>query len=129
MFGNYPVDWTHEREWRTKIRRYHYLDWGLTPKEGVPLLLPPTGFDYRVPLPVIIVKTQEEALGMKEWLAELPEYAGSNGYIKHYYKNRQSLRVLALDSVSEKLAVGDWGRQSLDALPSEPPMKARPVIR
>lgn len=42
QYGDYPLDWTHEREWRTRVRKYHFLDWGETPDEGVPLVLPPT---------------------------------------------------------------------------------------
>jgi hypothetical protein len=39
-FGGYPIDWTHEREWRARVKEYCYPDLGSTPSEGVPLLMP-----------------------------------------------------------------------------------------
>src|SRR5262249_1558532 len=29
--NSYPSDWTHEREWRTRVRNHDHIDWGKTP--------------------------------------------------------------------------------------------------
>ena len=38
--GGYPLDWTHEREWRATAIKYSYGSLGIFEGEGVPLLLP-----------------------------------------------------------------------------------------
>jgi hypothetical protein len=98
-FG-YSIDWTHEREWRAKVNRFYFLDWGLTPKEGVPLVLPPSFSEHRLPRPVVIVKTSEEATDLRRWFAALPAYQGGNGFVKKLYENRGNLHVVALESVT-----------------------------
>ena len=31
----YPLDWSHEREWRARPKRFYYRDWGISPEEGM----------------------------------------------------------------------------------------------
>jgi hypothetical protein len=42
--GTFPVDWTHEREWRSVVREVTCGAFGKSPTEGVPLLLPPVKY-------------------------------------------------------------------------------------
>lgn len=114
LFGNFPIDWTHEREWRARIKRYSSLDWGFTPCEGVPLLLPPSNIDgkFVISLPQILVRTLKDATALRQWLAEIPEYEGRNGFIKQLYAYYPDLKIIPLDVVAERLEAGDgrWGR-------------------
>lgn len=113
-FSGYPLDWTHEREWRTKVEKYNFLDWGLTPDEGIPLVLPPihNGKEFVIALPKILVRTVEEAKDLREWLAGLPKYEGMNGFIKKLYENLTQLWIVPLDFINERLEIGDtrWAR-------------------
>jgi hypothetical protein len=116
---NYSIDWTHEREWRTKVCSYHFLDWGLTPGEGVPLVLPPVLPDHRVSLPIVIVKTSEEAFQLKSWLGAFPPYVGNNGFVKKLYENSRNLRILAVNMIANRGFADEnrWGR--LETLPEQ----------
>jgi hypothetical protein len=118
-FGNYPIDWTHEREWRALVRRFAWLNWGLTPEEGVPLILPPGYIDGTLvmSLPLILVRTLEEATELHEWLTGLPEYEGTNHFVRQLYAHFAELKIIPLDVVSERLEAGDsrWAR--LETLP------------
>ncbi len=116
-FGGYPLDWTHEREWRATVNEYHVLEHGTYQMDGVPLLLPPDG--KTLLLPWILVRSTSEALEMRNWIKDLPEYSGSNGMMKIYRENLRFAPVLALEVAEAKLAEGahKWGR--FDTLPYE----------
>jgi hypothetical protein len=108
-FGWYPLDWTHEREWRARVNKYNFLDWGLTPEEGIPLVLPPihNGEKFDIALPRILVRTIAEVKELREWLAGLPKYEGRNGFIKKLYENLTQLWIVPLDFIYGKLEIGD----------------------
>jgi len=115
-YGNYPIDWTHEREWRARVRieSFDYLDWGSPPIEGVPLVLPTTSVDGKLVMsyPKILVWYKEDATELREWLATLPDYEGTNDFIKQFYAHLSDLEIIPLEVVSEKLKGGDdkWAR-------------------
>jgi hypothetical protein len=119
QYGNYPLDWTHEREWRAKIEKYNFLDWGLTPDDGVPLILPPsyTNKGFVISLPRILVRTLEEATGLRNWFLGLPKYEGSNGFIKQLYENFSKLFIVPIDFVYERITSGDNKWTRLETLP------------
>ncbi len=105
--ANFPLDHTHEREWRARVMQYHYLDWGLTPIEGVPLVLPPELHEPQVWLPWILVRTSDQASELRGWLSDLPEYEGGNGFIQQFYAYRAHLVIVALDTVRDYLSAGE----------------------
>ena len=114
-FGGYPLDWTHEREWRATVKGYHVLDRGTYPSDGVPLLLPPDG--ERLYLPWILVRSETEVSDLRQWIQELPSYTGENGMLKEYFRQLPYTAILSLDNVESRLAAGyaDWAR--FDTLP------------
>ena len=81
-FGDYPIDWTHEREWRTRVFQCNYEKIGTTPAEGVPLILPPEyeSQKTRLILPWILVRKEEEVRELKAWMATVPPYNGSKRF-------------------------------------------------
>jgi hypothetical protein len=102
-----PSDWTHEREWRTKVQRDRFPDWGNTPEEGMPLVLPCVYVDNKLvialPLPRILVKTLQEARQLREWIAGLPAYSGTNEYIKQLYTHFAEVKIIPLEFVRERI--------------------------
>ena len=109
-FRNYPIDWTHEREWRATVNEM-YLD------DGVPLLLPPTNKPASPPW--ILVKSRAEAGEMRNWIKDLPPYTGENGMIKEYRESLPSAPIIPLEVVQSKLPAGEQKWARLDTLPLE----------
>ena len=119
-FNYYPLDWTHEREWRATVNGYHVLGRGTYLNDGVPLLLPPLSLpqtDETIFLPWILVKSETEATEMRNWIRDLPPYTGENGMMREYRKNLPFAPIIPLEVVKSKLSQGeqDWAR--LDTLP------------
>lgn len=117
--GGYPLDFTHEREWRARVKGYHYLHLGTSPGEGVPLLLPPNleGSEWVLSLPWILVKEKAEADELRQWMAGLPPYSGSNGVLQRYFKDLSNMLIVPLDEVENHLKQGDTRWARLDTLP------------
>ena len=119
--GGYPIDWTHEREWRVKTASYSYGPLGVGPEEGVPLLLPPVsypGSDKPVlALPRFLVSNRSEMEDLKEELRKLPTYRGANAVLKYYFDIAPQAVVIPLDEVSAHLEDGDQRYARLETLP------------
>lgn len=119
--GGYPVDWTHEREWRSRVNRYHYLDLASTPGEGVPLLLPPDSGSPNpaLVLPWFLVKENHEVEELEQWIARLPSYSGSNRWLQKYFEVLPKVPIVPLDKVRQRLNQEDMRWTRLDTLPYE----------
>lgn len=119
--GGYPVDWTHEREWRAIQRTYSYGDLGLAPADGIPLLLPPVSFPSSekpvLSLPRFLVKTAAESQELKEWINHLPPYKGNNGVCCYYFDVLPKAIVIPLETVEARLTGGDLRYARLETLP------------
>jgi len=113
----YVVDWTHEREWRCRVETYSDARLGLTPQEGIPLLLPVV-YNHEIRkltryLPKILVSEKKEKELIKETIEELSQQWGTecqNKYLQGYFKLLPKTKVIALDELednpeAEKL---DW---------------------
>jgi len=104
----YVVDWTHEREWRCKVRTYHDPKLGNTPSEGIPLLLPSV-YDYERGqfinyLPKILVRKGDEKEALEELINELsPEWTEScqHSYLKSYFRLLPKAKVIALKELED----------------------------
>lgn len=117
----YVIDWTHEREWRCRIRPYHDIG-GSLPEEGMPILLPGV---YEVSkwvsyLPIVLVAERSE----KEILVDLINMAAAewksqckNRYLQDYYEKLPKVRIVVIKEVEQHLASGEieWGR--LETIP------------
>lgn len=119
--GGYPVDWTHEREWRVRAVEYSYGSLGTSPKDGIPLLLPP---QMRVPqpywyLPWILVRKEAEAKALRQFIASLPPYSGTNKILSIYFENLAKMPVVPLEEVEAHQKAGDTRWARLDTLPLE----------
>jgi hypothetical protein len=122
--NGYPIDWTHEREWRARVKPYHYLELGNTPPDGIPLLLPPSPASAssskpKLHLPWILVKRPEEVHALKQWINDLPSYNGQNGFLKHYFQNLDKAPMIALEEVENRLEQGNVSWSRIDTLPIE----------
>jgi len=114
-----PIDFTHEREWRARVIVRDFPRWGLTPEEGVPLVLPPIDIvgESVISLPRIIVINSEIAEDLREWLKASPEYKGKNIYIKYLHTRYTELKIIPLDIVRENLEKRDKRWSRLDTIP------------
>jgi hypothetical protein len=104
--NGYVVDWTHEREWRCRVRTYHDLKFGNTPPEGIPLLLPAIydqeREDHIYYLPKILVRDGDEKETIEEVIKELlPEWLGAcqSSYLKNYFSVLPKVNVVVLSEL------------------------------
>jgi hypothetical protein len=119
--GGYPIDWTHEREWRARATKYLYASGGTSPEEGIPLLLPPR---MAVPKPVwylpwILVRNGTEVDAFHQFISGLPKYTGTSKILDLYFKLLKKAPVISIDDIETKMKNKDdrWSR--LDTLPLE----------
>lgn len=120
QLGGYPVDWTHEREWRVRATKHMYGDLGVWSEEGVPLLLPPDHQEDGKPiyyLPWVIVRTRFDAAIVRKFIADLPAYQGSSKILDLYFKRMPSVPVVSFEDVADAADDPNWAR--LDTLPIE----------
>jgi hypothetical protein len=102
----YVVDWTHEREWRCRVRVCHDSKLGDTPSGGLPLLLPAV-YDYERTkwiyyLPKILVHTGDEKETVVQLIKELlPGWmkACQSSYLKGYFELLPEAKVIALNEL------------------------------
>lgn len=120
----YPIDFTHEREWRAKVNASYHKSEGYLPKEGIPIFLPPVaiGGEERKysPSPYILVQKKEE----KETLIKVVEICWpdwkekcQNEYLKKQFDRYPEMKIIALEEVKRHLEAGEreWAR--LETLP------------
>ena len=118
----YVIDWTHEREWRCRVKApYHALE-GFLPEEGVPILLPAvyeSGKWVRFFPRILVAKKEEEELLVEivntaspTWMAEC-----KNEYLRNYLEQLPKARIVVLEEVGEHLEAREpeWAR--LETLP------------
>jgi len=121
LFGNFPIDWTHEREWRAKHASHEYPGIGETPTDGVPLLLPPVTYPKTnkpvLSLPRVLVRTTDQRNELIQWIEDLPAYDGENGVLRRYFDILPSVMVISLDTVGAQLAAGNSSYAHLETLP------------
>ncbi len=113
--GGYPLDWTHEREWRSTVNDYKVTGLGTYLTDGVPLLLPQT--DSHRYLPWVIVSSTDEAAEMRRWVESLGEYKGANVLQREYHRNLRYVPIVPLDEVRMRLSKGENSWARIDTLP------------
>lgn len=113
----YPVDWTHEREWRVRVSDYNDPNFGQAPHEGVPLVLPPIdiGNGPLISLPRIVVLNDAVGETIREFIRSMPKYNGTNCFIKYFHEHLTELEIIELDVVSDNLKDEKYWR--LETLP------------
>jgi len=124
--GEYPIDFTHEREWRARVLTKEVLGLGRPPSEGIPIFLPrdtwrvPTKF-RRPDLPVFVffVWRSEKRSELREFIQALPSYEGTNRFLRAYFAAVTEAPILVLEEVQSHLDAGegDWGR--IETIPSD----------
>ena len=120
---SYPVDWTHEREWRCRVNQHYPRYWGVEnlplPQEGVPILLP---MDYRknkiTPDFYILVDKKEEVIDLEQWILHLLPYQGKDKYLRVYFERLPNAQVISLQEVKEHLRADKQKWARIDTLPS-----------
>lgn len=100
----YPIDWTHEREWRAQVLDYKDPVFGQTPLEGIPLVLPPIDLSSSPNrlLPKIVVLNDTVEKTMWNFILSMPEYKGTNYFIKYFYEHITELEIIKLVDISDK---------------------------
>lgn len=89
--GGYPIDWTHEREWRVKVSSDINLQIGLSKENVVPIHLPTV--EHTLPMSprfVILVATEKEKETLSTWIYSnfMRWYRRDNGMENNtYWKN------------------------------------------
>lgn len=117
--SGYPIDWTHEREWRARVKTPYYCVVDSLPKEGVPLLLPRDFLDNQegesTPRFKILVAEKEEVKRLRYLIGILIQgwrEKCENKYLKVYFERLPQIGVIALEEVKEHLEAGkkEWSR-------------------
>jgi len=113
----YVVDWTHEREWRCRVKIFHDRQLGNTLEEGIPLILPAV-YDNRRNrwirfLPKILVRSGDERDTVSEVITELlPAWREDcqNDYLKAYFKLLPKVNIIALSELEDNPEANklDW---------------------
>lgn len=119
----YPIDFTHEREWRARVKASYHTSDGYLPEEGIPIFLPPVdvGGEKKRYAPFILVKEKEE----KETLIEVvvpilpPKWKEKcqNEYLKKQFNRYPEIKIIALEEVEEHLKNGERKWACLETLP------------
>lgn len=115
----YPLDWTHEREWRCKAKDFYHKPI-LTTDKGVPLVLtegnPP---NEKFVTPYIIVSKNEERERLKESILKFSPDGWQSEYLKIYFERLPHFKIISLEEVEEHLQAGEneWGR--IETIPFE----------
>lgn len=112
FYNGYPIDWTHEREWRCRSKNYPSKD-ATWDTNGVPLLLPHDYLNHKnIPDFKILVHRKEEVDELKEWIGKLNPYAGQNKWIETYFRRLPKTDIISFEEVSEHIDHGDddWAR-------------------
>ena len=115
---NYPVDWTHEREWR----------WALSDDSlrvpGLPFFLSKEYADFFSDI-VIIVGTEEEQNTVLSHLKNLYDSGGTNMGLNYNIKMIAAAKVLALDSLASmtpeeqvKIRIDDLDFKQMPVMPT-----------
>ena len=118
----YVVDWTHEREWRCRVKTFYHDIRGFLPREGVPIFLPQfVEVDKNIRhLPILLVLKQEEKELLGQLIKTSPEQLTSeckNEYFREYLEILSKIKIVAIDEAEEHLNLGEshWAR--LEGIP------------
>ncbi len=126
-YEGYPLDWTHEREWRVVPHEVPYpyeTDRGerstcWSPRSDVvPIVLP--GIDEWFALPVVVVPSVRDAQRLKRWLKEPPKLRKHKDLLvfsRVYAQVREQIRVVPLDVVEKRIEAGEEAWRKLETLP------------
>lgn len=118
----YVIDWTHEREWRCRVKApYHALE-GSLPEEGVPILLPAvygSGQWIRFFPRILVSKKEEKELLVEIIKASSPTWMTEckNEYLRNYLEQLPRTPIVALEEVEEHLEAGEHQWARLETVP------------
>lgn len=127
----YPVDWTHEREWRCCGRKQTYIFDGRYNKrvslnsEVVPILLPN---DYEkilnrdhVPSFRVLVRSKKEVEELRDsdFLSLLSTTKVQNNMLlRRYFECLRKARIVAFEEVEKKLGEGEKAWRRFETIPN-----------
>jgi hypothetical protein len=135
-----PVDFTPEREWRSRVAGKEGMPWKHE-LPGVPLLLP---FDFyqtveQIPAPPgrlhfktcapdfrIIVKRDIEVEQVCKFISGLIAEPTAQAYYHYYYSAVKKAQIISLEHVERRLEQGDEKYRRIETLPM--PAKRRRII-
>jgi hypothetical protein len=118
----YVIDWTHEREWRARVKAPYHTTEGFLPEEGVPILLPALYESVKwvrfFPRILVAKKDEEQLLveiinaASQSWVAEC-----KNEYLRNYFDQLPKALMVALEEVEGHLEAKEreWAR--LETIP------------
>jgi hypothetical protein len=77
---------------------------GQTPLEGIPLVLPPIdlGSSPNRLLPKIVVLNEAVEKTIWKFVLSMPEYKGTNYFIKYFYEHITELEIIKLADILDK---------------------------
>jgi hypothetical protein len=98
----------------SRLWQRHWGRWGVTPQEGVPLVLASEDTEGHncLALPWILVRTVDEARTLRDRLQGLPAYQGDNALIQYVYAHFHELTIIPLVYVAAQLKARHhrWGK-------------------
>jgi hypothetical protein len=118
-YGGYTLDWTHEREWRCKSKKYHMINalWNI---DGVPILLPYDYWNHKdMPDFKILVHQKEEVNDLKKLISEIRNYSGQNKWLETYFKRLPKAKITSFEEVKEHLDRGEDNWSRIETVPFE----------
>lgn len=103
----YPLDFTHEREWRCLVNTETQFGFSDLPKEGVPILLPWDAscnhdrYKFR-----LIVNTDDDAKMLRQVLPEPPSSFSYSRILNDYLERLPETQIVTLEEIRKLLETG-----------------------
>lgn len=99
--SGYPIDWTHEREWRIRSDDSWYFDDEEYPFEGVPLELSRWSKKRKPPTFRVFVETSDDKRELLKFIKSLQSIKKpANDYLEDYYARLHGLVIVVMNDVS-----------------------------
>lgn len=119
VYGGYTLDWTHEREWRCKSKKYHMIDatWNV---DGIPIMLPRDYWEHKeIPDFKIFVHQNNEVDDLKKWILEIGPYRGRDKWLNTYFERLPRAKIISFEEVKEHLDRDEENWARLETIPIE----------
>ena len=106
----YPLDFSHEREWRCIVNTRPQYGFDVLPAEGIPILLPwdascnHSEYKFR-----ILVSMEDDAQIVRAYVQALQPPSGQSKLLDTYFKRLSETQILALEAVRKYVETSQIG--------------------
>jgi len=106
----YPLDFSHEREWRCTVNIKPQYGFDVLPKEGIPILLPWDAScnhnDYKFR---IIVNTEDDAEIARAYVQGLQPHSGHSKLLEAYFRRLPETQIVVLEDIRKHIQLSQIG--------------------